>query len=131
MDIKFKIKSEAHEFVIKEIEKKVENGDLYDKLLISYPRFTEVLEREYPGQKEWAQSSLEALIEPWVFGAWKEYSEYVGIPERTCRRHAVKGEDYKTFCGRFVTCQGSADQFKRELDTDKPGRDRQVKYDPT
>ena len=125
-----KRKSEAYEFVIEEIAKKVEDMGLHDKLLISYARFTEVLEREYPGQTKWDQSSLEAMIEPWAFGSWKEYSKYVGHPDRTCRRHAVKGEDYKTFCGRFVSCQGSADQFKLELDSDKLGRLRVI-YDPT
>ena len=127
----FKRKSEAHKFVIEEIEKKVKDGDLYDKLLISYARFTEFLEGEYPGQTEWSENDLKSLIEPWGFGSWQEYSKYVGRPDRTCRRHAVKGEDYKTFCGRFVSCQGSADQFKRELDSGKRGRPRKVKFDPT
>lgn len=117
----YKRKIDAYKFVIKEIERKVEDVDLYDNLLISYARFTEWLEREYPGQTEWDQSSLEAAIEPWGFGSWREYSEDVGHPESTCQRHAVKGEDYKTFRGRFVSCQDSADQFKRELDSGKRG----------
>ena len=64
------------------------------------------------------------------FRSWKEYSEYVGYPERTCQRYAVKEEDYKTFCGRFVTCPASADQFKKELDSGQRGnRPKKVSFD--
>ena len=117
----FKRKIDAHRFIDEVMLEKIEGMELFDRLAISYPKFTQWLEREYPGKKEWDQSSLEAAIEAWGIGSGKEYSKRVGYPERTCQRYAVKGEDYKTFCGRLVTCTDSADQLKKELDSGKRG----------
>lgn len=112
----FKTKTEAHEHLIENLQKKIENENLCDRLHISYARFTEWLAREYPEAISWQQNSLNAAVEPWFFTSCSEYAAYTGYPERTCQRYAVKGEDYKVFCGRFVSCQASADQFKQELD---------------
>ena len=109
-------KIDSWEFFTQVIADRVEDCELADSLMIGYPRFTELLDRVFPEANEWEQSSLGALIEPWGFGSWSEYAEYVEHPERTCQRYAKKGKDYRVFNGRFVTCQASADQFKRELD---------------
>jgi hypothetical protein len=128
-----KRKIDAHKFIDEVMFDKIEDGKLFDRLAISYPKFTQWLEREYPGKKEWDQSSLGAAIEAWGIGSGKEYSERVGYPERTCQRYAVKGEDYKQFCGRLVSCPDSADQFKRELDSGERGNrpKKAVKFDST
>ena len=128
---KFKKKSDAHNFICEVIWNKIEDGILSDSLMISYGRFAEWLVREYPGKTEWDQSSLSTAIEEWNFGSWWEYAEYTGCPERTCQRYAVKGEDYKLFCGKFVSCQASADQFKRELDYGKRGNRPKFWTDPS
>lgn len=123
----FERKTDAHKFITEEVlaiklrcpDKECDECDrckMYEGLEISYARFTEWLPREYPGSTKWMQNSLEAAIEPWAFKSRAEYVEYVGYPDRKCRRYGVKGEDYKVFNGRFVSCQASADQFKRELD---------------
>jgi hypothetical protein len=93
----------------------------YDKLLITYARFTELLDREFPGQTEWDQRSLESLIKPWGLRSWSGYSKRIGYPERTLQRYTKKGEDYEMFAGSFVACTNSADQCKKELDSGKRG----------
>jgi hypothetical protein len=112
----FKKKTDAYKCLLDTLEKKVEDGDLYDRLMISYARFTEWLPREYAKATGWQQDSLHAAVEPWFCDSWRSYAEYVQYSERTCQRYAVKGQDYQVFCGRMVSCQGSADRFRYELD---------------
>jgi hypothetical protein len=127
----FERKIDAHEFIVKKLSERLrcpdkdcddcDDCEMFESLGITYARCTEWLTREYKGATEWMQNSLEAAFEPWAFKSWDEYAEYVGYSERTCRRYAIKGEDYNLFNGRFVSCQASADQFKQELDAGKRG----------
>jgi hypothetical protein len=112
----FEKKSDAHKYLCETVQNKVKDGEVCEKLEPDYPRFTQWLEREYPGATSWQSNSLWFAVESWAFYSWGGYAEYVGYPPRTCQRYAVKGQDYKCFRGRFAACPDSADQFRFELD---------------
>lgn len=114
MDI-FRKKSDAHEYLCEKINEKIESCEVAERVMISYARCTEMLDRVFPNASLYVPSSLDALIEPWGIVGWKSLSEYIGYPPRTLRDHLDKDKDFRVFCGQLVTCIGSADQQIIEL----------------
>ena len=91
--------------------------EISDKLQeFSYAKFTLFLKREYPGATKWMSNSLESIVKPWGIIGWPGYSDYTGIPKRTCQKYTIKNEDYELIRGNLVAVPSSADQFKKEME---------------